>query len=175
VIDPAGADPVQSDREHVVVLSDHSQMSPDAIFRKLKQQPGYFNYQKQTLAGLIAGKDQPLKERADWAQMRMDPSDIADVTGATYTYLVNGHGPQDNWTALFTPGQRVRLRFVNASSMTTFNVRIGHGTRHAGAAPRHDGRRAAPAPSPAGNHDRHGYGYVWDGRNEGHGPSQHAV
>lgn len=124
VIDPAGADPVKSDREHVVVLSDHSQMSPDTIFRKLKQQPGYFNYQKQTLAGLIAGKDQPLKERADWAQMRMDPTDIADVTGATYAYLVNGHGPQDNWTALFTPGQRVRLRFVNASSMTTFNVRI---------------------------------------------------
>jgi CopA family copper-resistance protein len=124
VIDPAGADPVQSDREHVVVLSDHSQMSPDAIFRKLKQQPGYFNYQKQTLGGLLAGKDQSLKERADWAQMRMDPTDIADVTGATYAYLVNGHGPQDNWTALFTPGQRVRLRFVNASSMTTFNVRI---------------------------------------------------
>jgi CopA family copper-resistance protein len=124
VIDPAGADPVQSDREHVVVLSDHSQMAPDTIFRKLKQQAGYFNYQKQTLAGLIAGKDQPLKERADWAQMRMDPTDIADVTGAAYAYLVNGHGPQDNWTALFTPGQRVRLRIINASSMTIFNVRI---------------------------------------------------
>jgi len=124
VIDPAGSDPVKSDREHVVVLSDHSQMSPDTIFRKLKQQAGYFNYQKQTLSGLIAGKDQPLKDRADWAQMRMDPADVADVTGATYTYLVNGHGPQDNWTALFTPGQRVRLRVINASAMTTFNVRI---------------------------------------------------
>ena len=124
VIDPAGSDPVKSDREHVVVLSDHSQMSPDAIFRKLKQQAGYFNYQKQTLSGLIAGKDQPLKDRADWAQMRMDPADVADVTGATYAYLVNGHGPQDNWTALFAPGQRVRLRIINASAMTTFNVRI---------------------------------------------------
>jgi len=124
VIDPAGTDPVKSDREHVVVLSDHSPMTPHTIFRKLKQQPGYFNYQKQTLGGLIAGKDQSLKERADWAQMRMDPTDISDVTGATYTYLVNGHGPQDNWTALFTPGQRVRLRFINASAMTTFNVRI---------------------------------------------------
>lgn len=124
VIDPAGADPVKSDREHVVVLSDHSPMSPDAIFRKLKQQPGYFNYQRQTLAGLMAGKDQPLKDRAKWADMRMDPTDIADVTGSTYTYLVNGHGPHDNWTALFSPGQRVRLRVINASSMTTFNVRI---------------------------------------------------
>ncbi len=124
VIDPAGRDPIKADREHVIVLSDHSSMSPDAIFRKLKQQPGYFNHQKQTLAGLLAGKDQPLKERADWARMRMDPTDIADVTAAAYTYLVNGHGPRDNWTALFEPGQRVRLRIVNASAMTTFNVRI---------------------------------------------------
>ncbi|MDI1284016.1 MAG: copper resistance system multicopper oxidase [Reyranella sp.] len=124
VIDPAGTDPVHADREHVVVLSDHSQMAPDAIFRKLKQQPGYFNYQKQTLGGLIAGKDQSLGQRVEWANMRMDPTDIADVTGATYTYLVNGHGPHDNWTALYAPGQRVRLRIINASAMTTFDVRI---------------------------------------------------
>ena len=124
VIDPAGADPVQSDREHIIVLSDHSQMSPEAIFRKMKVMPGYFNYQRQTLAGLLAGRDQPLKERIDWGKMRMDPADISDATGPAYTYLVNGHGPQDNWTALFSPGQKVRLRVINASSMTTFNVRI---------------------------------------------------
>src|SRR6185503_9126856 len=68
VIDPAGRDPIASAREHVVVLSDHSRMSPEAIFRKLKQQPGYFNYQKQTLGSLAAGKDQPLKDRVDWAK-----------------------------------------------------------------------------------------------------------
>ncbi len=124
VIDPAGTDPVQSDREHVIVLSDQSQMSPEAIFRKMKVMPGYFNYQRQTLAGLIAGRDQPLKDRIDWGKMRMDPADVSDATGPAYTYLVNGHGPEDNWTALFTPGQRVRLRVINASSMTTFNVRI---------------------------------------------------
>ncbi len=124
IIDPAGPDPIAFDREHVVVLSDHSQIPPEMIFRKLKRQSGYFNYQKQSLAGLLAGKDQPLKERLRWGRMRMDPTDIADVTGAAYTYLVNGHGPQDNWTALFTPGERVRLRIINASSMTTFNVRI---------------------------------------------------
>ena len=125
VIDPEGEDPIRSDREHVIVLSDHSQMHPHAIFRKLKQVGGgYFNYQRQTLAGLLAGKDQPLKERLDWGNMRMDPTDVSDVTGSTYTYLVNGHGPKDNWTALFKPGERVRLRFVNASAMTTFNVRI---------------------------------------------------
>ncbi|MGY4398433.1 CopA family copper-resistance protein [Sphingomonas sp. UYAg733] len=124
VIDPADADPIQSDRDHVIVLSDHSRMSPEAIFRKMKVDPGHFNYQRQTLAGLLAGRDQPLKDRLDWGRMRMDPTDISDATGPAYTYLVNGHGPADNWTALFTPGQRVRLRVINASSMTTFNVRI---------------------------------------------------
>ena len=124
VIDPAGADPIAYDREHVVVLSDHSQLSPEAIFRKLKVNPGHFNMQRQTLSGLLAGKDQSLKERVEWGAMRMDPTDIADVNGSTYTFLVNGHGPRDNWTALFNPGERVRLRIINASAMTIFNVRI---------------------------------------------------
>jgi len=73
---------------------------------------------------LLKGEDQALKDRLAWGKMRMDPTDIADVTGSTYTYLVNGHGPGDNWTGLFRPGERVRLRIVNASAMTTFNVRI---------------------------------------------------
>ena len=124
VIDPVGEDPVRHDREHVIVLSDHSQMSPEAIFRNMKVNPGGFNFQKQTLAGLLAGRDQTAKERMMWGGMRMDPTDISDATGSIYTYLVNGHGPMDNWTALFTPGERVRLRFINASAMTTFNVRI---------------------------------------------------
>ena len=124
VIDPAGVDPVQSDREHVIVLSDHSQLSPEAIFRDMKVDPGHFSYQQQTLAGLLSGADQRLKDRIQWGKMRMSPTDISDATGPAYTYLVNGHGPRDNWTALFTPGQRVRLRVINASSMTTFNVRI---------------------------------------------------
>ena len=124
VIDPAGADPIAYDREHVIVLADHSPMHGDEIFRKLKQQADYFNYQKQTLAGLLAGRDQPLKERLNWGQMRMDPTDNSDVTGSTYTYVINGYGPRDNWTGLFTPGERLRLRFVNAAAQTNFNVRI---------------------------------------------------
>ena len=124
VIDPAGADPVGYDREHVVVLSDHSPLSPEAIFRKLKVNPGHFNMRRQTLGGLLAGKDQPLKDRIEWGAMRMDPTDIADVNGSTYSFLVNGHGPRDNWTALFNPGERVRLRIINASAMSIFNVRI---------------------------------------------------
>ncbi|MDO9367442.1 MAG: copper resistance system multicopper oxidase [Sphingopyxis sp.] len=124
VIDPADPDPVGYDREHVVVLSDHSPLSPEAIFRKLKVNPGHFNMQRQTLSGLFAGKDQPLKERAAWGAMRMDPTDVADANGSTYSFLVNGYGPRDNWTALFQPGERVRLRIINASAMTIFNVRI---------------------------------------------------
>src|SRR3546814_9366002 len=88
-IDPADTDPIAYDREHVVVLSDHSRISPEAIFRKLKVNPGHFNRQRQTLAGLLAGKDQPLKDRLAWGPMRMDPTDVADVNGSTYSSLVN--------------------------------------------------------------------------------------
>ncbi|WP_184724149.1 copper resistance system multicopper oxidase [Caulobacter sp.] len=124
IIDPAGEDPIPYDREHVVVLSDWSFLHPHELFRKLKVNAGHFNMQRQTVAGLLAGQDQALKDRAEWARMRMDPTDIADVTGSIYTYLVNGHGPGDNWTGLFAPGERVRLRFINAAAMTVFNVRI---------------------------------------------------
>ena len=124
VIDPRGEDPVAFDREHVLVLSDYSFMHPHMIFQRLKGQGGAFNLQKQTVAGLLAGKDQTLAERVEWAKMRMDPTDISDVTGAAYRFLVNGHGVEDNWTALFTPGERVRLRFINAAAQTIFNIRI---------------------------------------------------
>ena len=125
VIDPAGPDPVTYDREHVIVLSDHSPMSGAAIYKKLKQMGGgYFNMQRLTLSGLLAGRDMPASERRDWAKMRMDPSDISDVTGSTYHFTVNGYGPFDNWTGLFRPGERVRLRIINAAAQTNFNVRI---------------------------------------------------
>ncbi|WP_341633392.1 copper resistance system multicopper oxidase [Sphingomonas agri] len=125
VIDPADADPVAYHREHVIVLADQSPMGGAAIYKKLKQMGGgYFNMQRLTLSGLLAGRDLTEKERLDWAKMRMDPADIADVTGSTYTFTINGHGPFDNWTGLFTPGERVRLRIINASAQTNFNIRI---------------------------------------------------
>jgi CopA family copper-resistance protein len=124
VIDPAGDDPVAYDREHVVVLSDFSFTHPHMIFARLKQQAGVFNFQKETVASLLAGKDQTLAERIEWAKMRMDPTDISDVTGAALKFLINGHGPRDNWTGLFKSGERVRLRFINSAAQTEFNVRI---------------------------------------------------
>ncbi len=124
VIDPAGVDAVVYDREHVLVLSDWSPMHPHEQLRRLKLASGHFNRQKQTLAGLLAGKDQSQKDRLEWAKMRMDPTDISDVTGTTYSFLINGHGNAENWTGLFAPGERVRLRIINASSMTNFNFRL---------------------------------------------------
>jgi len=125
IIDPANADPVAYDREHVLVLSDWSFLHPHEILERLKQSPGFFNHQRTTVAGLLSGEDRmSASERRMWAGMRMDPRDILDVTGATYTYLINGHGPSENWTGLFRPGERVRLRIINAAAMSIFNVRI---------------------------------------------------
>jgi CopA family copper-resistance protein len=124
IIDPRGPDPIRADREHVIVLSDWSPMHPHEQLRRLKLASGHFNQQKQTISSLLAGRDQPLSERLEWAGMRMDPTDISDVTGAIYSFLVNGHGTAENWTGLFAPGERVRLRIINASAMTNFNLRI---------------------------------------------------
>lgn len=127
IIDPATPDPVAYDREHVIVLSDWSFMDPERIIVQLKQEGGHFNRNRLTVAGLFSNdpaQRMSLEERLQWQKMRMDPTDISDVTGAIYTYLVNGHGPDENWTGLFRPGERVRLRFINASAMTVFQVRI---------------------------------------------------
>ena len=127
VIDPAGADPVGYDREHVIVLSDWTFRHPHELITKLKKEGGYFNRQKMTLLGRLSGdpeQQMPSADRAMFSKMRMDPTDILDVTGATYTYLINGHGPAENWTGLFRPGERVRLRIINAAAMTIFNIRI---------------------------------------------------
>ncbi len=125
VIDPAGPEPAPYDREHVVVLSDWSFIHPHEILARLKKSPGYFNRSRTTLSGLVSGEDgMDLAERRMWGAMRMDPRDIADVNGTTYTYLVNGQGPQAPWRGLFSPGERVRLRIINASAMSIFNVRI---------------------------------------------------
>jgi len=125
IIDPAGPDPVAYDREHVILLSDWTFLHPHALFTQLKKQPGIFNRQKLTLEDRIKGRN-PLtaEERAMFARMRMDPTDISDVTAAAYKYLINGHTPGENWTGLFRPGERVRLRIINAAAQTIFNLRI---------------------------------------------------
>ena len=121
IIDPAGPEPVAYDRDLIVLLSEFTPLHPHVIMDRLRKGEGYFNYQQTTLTDRypLSGKD-----RRMWAEMRMPPTDIADVTGSTYTYLVNGRGPAEGMEYLFRPGERVRLRIINGAAMTFFNVRI---------------------------------------------------
>lgn len=127
VIDPIGREPVRANRDYVVVLSDHTREDPMRVLSNLKADAGYYNRGKRTLVDFFRdttrdGFNTAIKDRLDWGDMRMDPTDLADVTG--YSFLVNGRGPKDNWTGLFAPGERIRLRFINASAMSFFDVRI---------------------------------------------------
>jgi FtsP/CotA-like multicopper oxidase with cupredoxin domain len=129
VIEPAGGERHGSDREYVVLLSDWSDADPEWLYATLKRQSDYFNFGKRTAGDFFAdvrahGLREALAERSAWGEMRMDPTDLADVGGATYTYLMNGVTPAGNWTALFRRGERIRLRFINGSSMSFFDVRI---------------------------------------------------
>jgi CopA family copper-resistance protein len=129
IVEPAGADPVQADREFVINLSDWMFRDPYVILRKLKKFSGYLNYQRPTVANLFSdarreGLGKVVSQRLRWDAMRMDPTDIADITGAIYSYLLNGHTSEENWTAIANPGERVRLRIVNSSTMTYFDFRI---------------------------------------------------
>ncbi|MGL6162198.1 copper resistance system multicopper oxidase [Microbulbifer sp.] len=129
VIDPAEPDPVAYDREYVVLLSDWSDESPLDIYGHLKKESHYYNFRRRTVGDLWSdirekGVARTFRERGMWNRMRMSDTDISDVTGYTYTYLMNGQTPDDNWTALFKRGEKVRLRFINAAAMTIFDVRI---------------------------------------------------
>ena len=127
ILEPREADPVQTEREHVVVLSDFTEENPNEILRNLKNDHSYYNRGRRTAGDFFrdVGRDglgATLRDRLDWGEMRMDPTDMADISG--YTFLVNGKPPSANWTALFKPGERTRLRIVNASAMTYFDLRI---------------------------------------------------
>ncbi len=129
IIDPAEPEPFQYERDYVVMLSDWSFESPESLLANLIKQGGYYNFQKRTAGELFAdisrtGLWATLKDYLSWDQMRMDPTDFADVTGSTLTYLLNGVSPTTNWTGLFRPGDRVRLRFIVAAAMTFFDIRI---------------------------------------------------
>ena len=129
VIDPLEPDGLAYDREYVVLLSDWTDEDPHTVVGNLKQQSTYYNYNQLTAGDFVRDAQKQgffatLSERWQWAKMNMSPTDILDVSGATYTYLMNGTAPAANWTALFQPGERVRLRFINAAAMTIFDVRI---------------------------------------------------
>ncbi len=129
VIEAREPEPFQYDREHVVMLTDWTDEDPARVYRKLKKQSDYYNFRQRTLTTFLKdvkdrGLGATLAERRQWGDMRMSAADLADVTGYTYTYLMNGRPPAANWTGLFAPGEKVRLRFINGSGMTYFDVRI---------------------------------------------------
>ncbi|WP_186203228.1 copper resistance system multicopper oxidase [Burkholderia gladioli] len=129
IIDPAQPEARRCERDYVVMLSDWSDEDPRRIKSRLKKQSNYYNFHQRTLVDLFRdarrdGWRATLADRRMWSAMRMSPTDLSDVGGYTYTYLVNGAAPDDNWTGLFNPGERVRLRFINASAMSYFDVRI---------------------------------------------------
>jgi len=129
VIDPREPEPFRYDRDYVVMLSDWTDEDPARVFAKLKKHSDYYNFHKRTVGDFFRdvrnmGWDAAFADRLMWGEMRMSPTDLADVSGYTYTYLANGRTPAGNWTGLFRPGERIRLRFINGAAMTYFDVRI---------------------------------------------------
>jgi CopA family copper-resistance protein len=129
VIEPRRGERHRADREHVVLLSEWTDLDPEHIYRTLKRQSNYFNFSRRTVGDFVndvrkQGWKPTIADRRVWGQMRMDPTDLADVSGYAYTYLMNGTTPTGNWTGLFRRGEKVRLRIINGSSMTFFDIRI---------------------------------------------------
>ncbi len=129
VIDAKDPEPFSYDRDYVVLLSDWTDENPDRVLAKLKKQSDYYNYHKRTVGDFIddvseMGWSAAIADCKMWAEMKMSPTDLADVSGYTYTYLMNGQAPDGNWTGIFKPGEKIRLRFINAAAMTYFDVRI---------------------------------------------------
>lgn len=127
IFSPKGKDPIQADRDYIVVLSDFIATDGDEVMSNLKKTSDYYANARRTLVNFFddvkaEGWDKAWRTSKDWGKMRMARTDLSDVTG--YTFLVNGKSPDQNWTGLFKPGERVRLRFINASAMSLYDVRI---------------------------------------------------
>ncbi|SFT68895.1 copper resistance system multicopper oxidase [Pseudomonas marincola] len=129
VIDAKEPEPFSYDRDYVVMLTDWTDEDPTRLLAKLKKQSDYYNFHKRTVGDFIndvseQGWSATIADRKMWAEMKMSPTDLADVSAYTYTYLMNGQAPNGNWTGIFKPGEKLRLRFINGSAMSYFDVRI---------------------------------------------------
>jgi FtsP/CotA-like multicopper oxidase with cupredoxin domain len=129
VIAPKDGERQPADREHVILISDWTDEDPERVYARLRSRSDFYNYGQPTVADFLRdarakGVGDAMAMRRMWNRMRMNPTDLADVSGATYTYLVNGSAPAGNWTGLFRPGERVRLRVINGSSNSIFDLRI---------------------------------------------------
>ena len=129
IVDAIEPEPFDYQRDHVVLLSDWTDLAPSDLYARLKKMPGHDNYSKRTVGDFLRdakrdGLGAAIEDRKMWGEMRMTPTDLSDVNANTYTYLINGTTSLGNWTGLFAHGEKVRLRFINGSAMTHFDVRI---------------------------------------------------
>ena len=129
IIEPKIKDPYEYDREYVISLSDWSDEKPSSVYRKIKLSSSYYNFKQRTVGDFIdevkeKGFFEAFSERKMWNEMKMTDRDISDVSGYTYTYLMNGENPATGFKALFKNGEKIRLRFINSAAMTFFDVRI---------------------------------------------------
>ncbi|WP_456299679.1 copper resistance system multicopper oxidase [Nitrogeniibacter aestuarii] len=129
IVEPRDGERIRADREHVVLLSDWTDEEPGRVFAKLKAQGDYYNFHQPTVMDFFndaahQGLRRAMAKREMWNDMRMSPTDLADLSAETLTYLMNGSAPAANWTGLFKPGERVRLRFINGAGNTFYDVRI---------------------------------------------------
>ncbi|MGK9405323.1 multicopper oxidase domain-containing protein [Acinetobacter baumannii] len=117
----------KADRDYVVLLSDFHNSTSGQIMSNLKKEADYYQNRRETVFDVFRqikrdGLKATWKDRSMWNQMRMLKTDMSDVTN--YTFLMNGKTPEQNWTGNFKAGEKVRLRFINASAMSLFDVRI---------------------------------------------------
>ncbi len=129
IVEPEGSDSIRAERDHVVLLSDWTDEDPARVFAKLKVQSNYYNHIQPTAFDFFhdasrEGVKSAVDKRKMWNSMRMSPTDLADLSSDTLTFLTNGTTPAGNWTGLFRKGERVRLRFINGASNSFYDVRI---------------------------------------------------
>ena len=129
VIKAKKKEPFKYDKDYIVELSEWSDENPATIYKKLKQMSTYYNFSQRTVGTFFdevkeKGLSRAFSDRKMWNQMRMSDRDLSDITGYTYTFLMNGKNPATQFKALFKKGEKIRLRFVNAAAMTFFDVRI---------------------------------------------------
>ena len=129
IVEPADGDRIRADRDYVVQLSDWTDEDPMRVYARLKKQSDYYNFNQLTAGDFFRdvaaeGLSLAMAKRRMWNRMRMSPTDLSDISAYTYTFLMNGTTPAGNWTGLFTPGERVRLRFISSGTQSFFDVRI---------------------------------------------------
>lgn len=123
VVTPRGGEPVKADREQVLLLSDWTDLDPHEVQRMLMRGSDYFGLMRRNSQSILgAAQKGMLKDyfKREWS--RMPPMDVSDV--GYHAFLING---QRSTQISGKPGERVRLRLINASAATYFYLHSSAG------------------------------------------------